>query len=249
VPVEGVQPLAPSLDTVGPITRDVATCAAVQRVLADRPAEPAGPVRRVGVVPEVEELVVDADVRDVWRTVLAALEADGAELVEVPLPLAEVNRVTDTLLDAEAYAVHEALLTRRPGPDGWAPDVWKRLGAAKALASADVSAARRAGERWRERVRSVFDEVEVLVLPVLALRTPPRDPSRRRRISRTLLTNPWNLAGVPAGAVPAGVDYGGAPVGLQVVGPWDGEELVLAGMAAIERLRAAGTTPGSPPAS
>lgn len=52
----------------------------------------------------------------------------------------------------------------------------------------------------------------------------------------THFTSPWNLTGVPAGSVPAGTDRGGAPVGVQVVGPWCGERTVLAVMATIERL-------------
>jgi Asp-tRNA(Asn)/Glu-tRNA(Gln) amidotransferase A subunit family amidase len=41
------------------------------------------------------------------------------------------------------------------------------------------------------------------------------------------LTNPINLAGLPALALPAPTG-GRLPAGLQLVGPWGGEELVVA---------------------
>jgi len=90
----------------------------------------------------------------------------------------------------------------------------------------------------------VFDRIDVLVTPTLPCRIPPVgvdpvvvDGHRERVISAmTRGTNSWNLVGVPAGSVPAGVDGDGGPVGMQVVGPWHGEATVLRAMALIEEL-------------
>ena len=84
------------------------------------------------------------------------------------------------------------------------------------------------------------------MIPTLVCRTPTRDTDPvcvagepvPLVLAMTRLTHPWNLTGVPAGSVPAGADRDGAPVGVQVVGAWRAERMVLAVMAAIERLRA-----------
>jgi amidase len=48
-------------------------------------------------------------------------------------------------------------------------------------------------------------------------------------------TFPWNLAGVPALALPVPAPGGpGLPTSLQLVGPENGEDLLLAAGAAIE---------------
>lgn len=98
----GVVPLSSSLDTVGPMARTVIDLAIVLDVTVgpDRNdplsvAVEAGPTahaeavdpsglsgRRIGVPP----LTVDAGLRVVLRAALGALEAHGAELVEVTLP-------------------------------------------------------------------------------------------------------------------------------------------------------------------
>lgn len=52
------------------------------------------------------------------------------------------------------------------------------------------------------------------------------------------LTFPFNFTGHPAASVPAGVtDDEGLPVGMQIIGPRYGDDIVLAGSAAVERER------------
>jgi aspartyl-tRNA(Asn)/glutamyl-tRNA(Gln) amidotransferase subunit A len=256
VPVEGVQPLAPSLDTVGPLARDVRTCAAAFRALAGvEPVADLGRPLRIGVVEELSSvglerseaqrvLSLDEDVRDVWTATLADLRADGAVMRRVALPLLpSAYAACRRVLGAEALQVHATLLAERPGPEGWEPDVRERLELARDLDPDVVASARELGARWREQLREVFGVVDVLVTPTLPCRTPRRDEPTVEVAGRpqpasaalTRLTNPWNLAGVPAGSVPAGLDGGGAPIGVQVIGPWNGDQLVLAAMAAIER--------------
>jgi aspartyl-tRNA(Asn)/glutamyl-tRNA(Gln) amidotransferase subunit A len=46
-----------------------------------------------------------------------------------------------------------------------------------------------------------------------------------------------NLAGLPSIVVPCGVDDQGMPIGLQIVGPPFGEEVVLRAARAFERRR------------
>jgi aspartyl-tRNA(Asn)/glutamyl-tRNA(Gln) amidotransferase subunit A len=50
-----------------------------------------------------------------------------------------------------------------------------------------------------------------------------------------VFTVPADLAGVPAMSVPAWLDADGLPLGLQVIGPPFGEEMVFTVGAAIER--------------
>ena len=47
-------------------------------------------------------------------------------------------------------------------------------------------------------------------------------------IGWTPFTYPFNLSGQPAISIPCGFTAGGIPVGLQVVGPWGHDDLVLA---------------------
>lgn len=108
-----------------------------------------------------------------------------------------------------------------------------------------VAWARRYSERVAARVNSVFDEVDVLVSPVA-----PRPALRVGELTRgswlaTLLgaqrfaafTTLWNLAGNPAGSVPAGFTAEGLPLAVQVVGRPADEVTVLAVAGQLERVR------------
>src|SRR5690606_15579828 len=102
-------------------------------------------------------------------------------------------------------------------------------------------------EAWRARALRYFDRFDALLLPVLAREPlPARAWSLRpwaANVAASLrcsggLTAPWNVAGLPAVAVPAGRHVGsGVPIGVQLVGPPDAEPRLLALAAAIERIR------------
>jgi aspartyl-tRNA(Asn)/glutamyl-tRNA(Gln) amidotransferase subunit A len=47
-------------------------------------------------------------------------------------------------------------------------------------------------------------------------------------ITWTPYTYPFNLSGQPAISIPCGLSGDGMPVGLQIVGPWGSDALVLA---------------------
>lgn len=250
VPREGVQPLAPSFDIVGPLARDVETVARLQAVLSGRDVRPVPPSPlRVGVVAQLQDVAIDPDVRTAQEAMLEALRRDGARLMPVALP--EVTRapaVTMTILAAEERSVHAATIERYGS--ALSPGVRRAFERAAALPGDDVLAARREAALWRHSLRAAFWTVDVLVLPVLPCRVPAvgadvvdvEGTTERVGAALTRLTSPWSLAGVCAAAVPVSRDGDGAPVALQVVGPWGGENSVL-GVAALLQQLAGGAWP------
>lgn len=255
VPRDGLAALASSFDTVGPMARDIATVVALHRALTrSRPSgsaagareKTAGPPRtrlRVGVVTEVRDAAMDVSVRQTWDAVLDLLAGAGASVVEVSVPLwDQAHPAHGRILAAEALAEHAQLLDR--AGDLLDPDVRAGLEAARRLPPERVLEARRTAAIFRDRLQGVFAAADVLVLPTLPCEVPAVGAERvtvdgedERLVSAlTRLTDPWNLAGVPAGSVPAGRDASGAPIGVQVVGPWQADVKVLATMGEVESL-------------
>ncbi len=98
-------------------------------------------------------------------------------------------------------------------------------------------------QRWRERAEEFFaDGIDVLVTPALATAPPRAIAWSQRGWLANLLASvryapyaaPWNLAGLPAMAVPAGARRDGLPAAVQLVGPPGSEWLLLAVAAHIE---------------
>ena len=99
--------------------------------------------------------------------------------------------------------------------------------------------------RWQRRAGRFFVDYDVLVTPALA--QPPiaaKAWSQRGWIANVLANSryapfaaPWNLAGWPAMAVPAGLDPRGLPLAVQLVAPPGNEARLLSVAAQLEQLR------------
>src|SRR5262252_7595052 len=98
IPLEGVWPLAPSLDTVGPMARDVAGVAAGMTLLEPGFAADSPPAGRVG---RIRPAGIDID-PDIDAAIDAALARSGLEVVEVDLPGWQAAReACEFILDSE----------------------------------------------------------------------------------------------------------------------------------------------------
>jgi amidase len=97
----------------------------------------------------------------------------------------------------------------------------------------------RTAERFRERMVSFFEDVDVLLSPVTTGPPLAARPWHERSFMANVTANArwapwtaaWNLAGLPAAVLPAGVRPDGLPVAVQFVGPpgAEGRLLWLAG--------------------
>lgn len=242
LPPDGVQPLAPSFDTVGPMARDVATVARLWAALSGRSApqdQPSG--LRIGSVRDVVEGPLDAEVRSAVTAVLQRLPG-GARRSQLSVQgLLHAHATTMTVLAAEEIRIHERTLADHA--DRLSSGVRAALERSRSLAPEAVLEARRQAALWRDRMTGVFAQVDILVLPVLPCRVPAVGATtvdvdghdERVGSALTRLSTPWSLAGLPAGAVPVTTDAGGAPIAVQVVGRWGAEDQVLRAMALLEQ--------------
>ncbi|WP_332680658.1 amidase family protein, partial [Bosea sp. (in: a-proteobacteria)] len=122
VPAEGCFPLAPSLDTVGPLARDVAGCARLLAVLADKPfdlAEGLSPGRsRVGVarggfLAEAEPAVAKAYEAAIERVIRLGIAVEPVDLDGLWKEMLAASPVP--IVTVEAAAVHREIMANNPG--------------------------------------------------------------------------------------------------------------------------------------
>jgi amidase len=228
VPLDGVWPLATSLDTIGPMARDVAGVVKGMALLepgfevGDWAPSTVGRFRFGDVHPEID-LAVDR-----------ALAGADCKIEEVELPgWTEAFGAGGGILLGEAWGNLEHLLDRR---DRLGEDVAQRIevaGSVEAEARASGEAVR---ARWRAELEAAFSSVELIALPTLPVFPPTADELDDLRL--TMLTLPVNVAGLPALALP--VPAGRLPASIQLVGPAGAEARVLAFGAVLERAIAAG---------
>jgi amidase len=225
VPLAGVWPLAPSLDTVGPMARDVAGLVTGMALLEPGFTVSADPPGTVGRVVMAADPAIDGAVD-------AALAAAGWQIAPVTLQgLDAAMTAAMTVLDAEAWQSDGALARSAPGRIG--ADVLARLHGASEVTPVALGHARQQASRWRATLSGLWGQVDLLAVPTL-LGFPPAldDADGMARIRG--LTSPVNLAGVPSLALP--VPTGGRlPASVQLIGPAGSEERLLAAGAVLEQ--------------
>jgi amidase len=230
----------------GAVATTVDDCAAALAVLAGDPRlatvrEPA-PLR---IAVSTRAPMIATPVEKAWRAVAGEtgllLREAGHTVTAADPPystsmlMSEIVRwLAGADLDAELLPDRDRLETRvrRHAAAG---RLVRRLGMPRADGRA----------RWQRRADRFFQDHDVLVTPMLA--KPPKAAklwSQRGWIDN-LVTDarfapfaaPWNLAGWPAIAVPAGMHPSGTPLSVQLVGPPGSESLLFGLAATLERVR------------
>jgi aspartyl-tRNA(Asn)/glutamyl-tRNA(Gln) amidotransferase subunit A len=120
VPIDGVVPLAKSLDSVGPIARTVDCCAIMDAIFADEAPAPLPQVPVKGMRLLVPETIVldsiDTHVATAFDAALRRITDAGATVTRAPLPvLKRVAEMTDKggISGAESFAWHRQLIAKR----------------------------------------------------------------------------------------------------------------------------------------
>lgn len=228
VPLEGVRPLSPSLDTIGPMAADVAGTIVGMGLLEPGFELPATYARRVGRI-RTPGLDVDPVVDAAVDRALQIAELEVVELVVEDWEVAYSS--TTTILEREAALTNAYLLSDPTSSEKLGVATRARLTSSARISDSDAVLARSVGARWVQRFVALFDQVEVLALPTVAFLPPRLEEAQGPRY--TLLTNPVNLAGLPALSLPA-ASSAAMPGSVQLVGPAGSEGLLLSTGLAIE---------------
>lgn len=205
LPVDGVFPLAQSLDHVGVLTRTVADAIYATSALSDEPAAPAAGTPRLGVAANPEYRDYDPEVGEVWSRAIGRLET-----VEVELPdWAATLRVGLDLQGPEAVANHIGRSTEE-----YQPDVQLRLREAAEVPAWRYVKARAEAADLTAQLGELLDQVDAVLLPTVPIVAPLIDAvDVRARLLRNVRLA--NIAGFPAFSIP--LPTTGLPVGLQLI--------------------------------
>lgn len=230
IPVGGVQPLAPALDSVGPMAVDVARVVEGMRLLEPGFAVSAEVPTVAGWAVERTGARVDGRISEAVR---GALVRAGMELREVEVSSWRGAWTAGTALLEKQAAVTFGSLRGLEGQLD--PTVAARLRSGWGLSWAEVRAAREVQVRWEEEMRELLDRVGLLALPTMGCFPPRLDEYEVAGIDPPLnwFTLPVNLAGLPSLSLPVPCS-GPVPASVQLVGPLGSEDRLLACGLAVE---------------
>jgi Asp-tRNA(Asn)/Glu-tRNA(Gln) amidotransferase A subunit family amidase len=244
VPLDGIVPLAPSIDHPGPLARCVRDLEILLRAIADcrvgleDSAHPTKP--RLGRLRGLFDHRADAAVAEMMRKVCAQLGKKGAVIVDVPEPaaFAEVLSRHRTVMAVESAAYHQERLRRHP--EDYEPRIRALVEEGLNCPAPEYARCKEHQELLRSEMAHCFDSVDVLLTPAATNPAPDAgttgDPA---------FNSPWSYTGFPTISFPAGLSPDGLPLAIQLVGrPWSESALFSVALWCEEAL---GAALGEPP--
>jgi aspartyl-tRNA(Asn)/glutamyl-tRNA(Gln) amidotransferase subunit A len=231
LPMDGIIPLARSLDRCGPIARDADDLALIWTTLVgDADIRLPAPKEFVVAAPAAPSDIgeIDAEVESRVEEAIEVLVGLGAGRVTTELPhLEEWDFPRAVPLMLEALEAHTMA--------GWYPDrsdeyqttTADALRFAEGLPDDALETATEVLRHLKDRLTSAVDEADVLILPTTPIPAPTKEESEgtsdgahRPFVTRTLtrICGPINHCDLAAAAIPCGYTTGGLPIGLQIVG-------------------------------
>jgi aspartyl-tRNA(Asn)/glutamyl-tRNA(Gln) amidotransferase subunit A len=246
IPTAGALPLSYTLDSVGPLAKSVAACAAADATMAGEESVPIEPATlaglRLGIAEGLPLRELDDTVAQAWASARALLERSGARICPQALPelegMLKIN-AGGGIAPAEAYSIHrERLASHGEQCD---PNVRARIERGRDLGAADYIVMLRERQRLMREIDGRLEEVDALLMPTTPIVAPRiSDVGTRERFSavNTLLlrnTSIINFFDLCAISLPL-PRAGRLPVGLMLAARNGQDHRLLRIAAGVERV-------------
>lgn len=251
IPLEGIIPLAHTLDTPGPLARSVEDCTIGLEILSGKEQrtilidmlEERGlyayltrGVRGlvIAAMPAIERDGVDTEVLTAYDKSLEQLAAEGAIVKPVSLPrrFDYYQHLTGIIISAEGYFYHGKIFDDPDAPVD--EDVRPRILSGRSLSAQEYLKAVRGRHDDQAAFMKALSGCDVLVTPTIATAAIPLNEVDQST-TPALFTRAANYLGLCAVTVPNGLTASGLPTSFQIIGRPHSEPLILRIAANLER--------------
>ncbi len=224
LPLSGIFPEAPSLDTVGPIARFASDIPLILRWMGAKLPVPSDKINfpiEVGIIKELFEQSRNY-VRDINLHFLDKMAQDHLIAIsELSIPEIEEVAIKDDIMDsAENFYIHKRLFSVQS-------NMYSEASRMQLQKSSEITAyayidAKNLRKKWKRKMNEIFKRYAVVLSPT----TPDIAPKRSDALNRDSefflnfmkLTNPFNFSATPSITIPSGF-HENMPIGIQISGP------------------------------
>lgn len=243
----GIFPTAMSLDAAGPMARSVSDLALMLNHMVG--FDPKDPVSLDVSLPDNTTLSnegmkgvkigiptyflegLDPEIEKLFHNAIATLRYLGADISEIVIPELTMSTFAGYVtVTGEASALHDNWLRIHSGD--YSADIRTFFLAGTLTNSPQYIKAQQARRKLVKGWCHAFEKVDILLAPTIPIRTPAYSDywlEQNLNVVRRCLpfTSPVNLTGMPSLSVPMGLDQRGLPAGMQMIGNYLSENMLL----------------------
>ncbi len=228
IPLDGIAPLGPAFDTLGPITRNVADARLLFCVMAGLQL-PENLTRKpllVGVPARDQLLPCDPDVLSNFERSIRSLRSAGhkVEIFSFPKALTAYQALNGKIVAYDAYRQHKALAEDPATPLD--PHVRQRVLAGRNIDERHYALLLLERDEAIAEFNAEYSHFDIIALPGTPLPAVPVKAVDESKIPMSLYTRAGNCLDLCGISIPNGVTPAGLPTGLQLMS-WSGADAKL----------------------
>jgi aspartyl-tRNA(Asn)/glutamyl-tRNA(Gln) amidotransferase subunit A len=177
---------------------------------------------------------INHEVSQAFDAALKVFASTGCEIVELDVPEVSYAAMTSMMTSsAESAGINRRWFRERH--EDFVPHVSRGIAVGMTITAAEYLTVQRARHRIREALRRAYEQVDIIAAPTTA-RTAPLisdgvkgngDDTRHASYNHSNLLRFPSMLGLPGCSLPCGINTEGLPIGMQLIGSWFADQVVL----------------------
>jgi aspartyl-tRNA(Asn)/glutamyl-tRNA(Gln) amidotransferase subunit A len=173
-------------------------------------------------------------VKEAFEAALKILVSSGGEIVDIDIPELRYAAMTSNLTSsAESAGINRRWFRERH--QDYVPHVARGIAVGMTITASEYLTVQRARQRIREAVRSAYEKVALIATPTTSRVAPllseglkgNGDDTRQASFNHSNMLRFPSMLGLPGCSLPIGISPEGMPIGMQFIGAWFTDQIVL----------------------
>jgi aspartyl-tRNA(Asn)/glutamyl-tRNA(Gln) amidotransferase subunit A len=177
---------------------------------------------------------VNHEVNQAFETAVKVFATAGCEIVDLEIPEVSYAAMTSMMTSsAESAGINRRWFRERH--QDFVPHVSRGIAVGMTITASEYLTVQRARHRIREALQTAYDRVDIIASPATARAAPlisagvkgNGDDTRHASYNHSNLLRFPSMLGLPGCSIPCGINTHGMPIGLQLIGGWFADQIVL----------------------